>query len=136
VAASLEHPDRVVVCVAGDGDIQMTINEMSTAVQFGATPIVIVMNNGKYGTIRAHQERHYPGRVSGTDLVSPDYAALARAYGGYGELVTRSEDFGPAFRRACEWGTAAILECRVDPEALTTGATVSQVREMGIKARG
>lgn len=136
VAASLEHPDRVVVCVAGDGDIQMTINEMSTAVQFGATPIVIVMNNGKYGTIRAHQERHYPGRVSGTDLVSPDYAALARAYGGYGELVTRSEDFGPAFRRACEWGTAAILECRVDPEALTTGATVSQVREAGMKGRG
>jgi acetolactate synthase-1/2/3 large subunit len=134
VAASLEHPDRTVVCVAGDGDIQMTLNEMSTAVQFGAKPIVVVMNNGKYGTIRMHQERHYPGRVSGTELHNPDYPALARAYGGYGELVTRSEDFGPAFRRACEWGTAAMIECRVDPEALTTGATVSEVRAMGERA--
>jgi acetolactate synthase-1/2/3 large subunit len=135
VAASLEHPDRVVVCIAGDGDFQMTLNEMSTAMQFGAKPIVIVMNNGKYGTIRAHQERHYPGRVSGTELWNPDYPALARAYGAYGELVTRSEDFGHAFIRACEWGTAAILECRVDPEALTTGATVSQVRAAGEKAK-
>jgi acetolactate synthase-1/2/3 large subunit len=131
VAASLEHPDRTVVCVAGDGDIQMTLNEMSTAVQFGARPIVIVMNNGKYGTIRMHQERHYPGRVSGSDLANPDYAALARAYGGYGEVVTRTEDFGPAFRRACEWGTVAIVECRVDPEALTTGQTVGEVRAEG-----
>jgi acetolactate synthase-1/2/3 large subunit len=113
----------------------MTLNEMSTAVQFGAKPIVIVMNNGKYGTIRMHQERHYPGRVSGTELASPDYAALARAYGGYGEVVTRSEEFGSAFRRACEWGTVAVVECRVDPEALTTGATVSQVRAQGERAR-
>ena len=136
VAASLEHPERVVVCVAGDGDVQMTINEMSTAVQYGAKPIVIVMNNGKYGTIRMHQERHYPGRVSGTELHSPDYPALARAYGGYGEVVTRSEEFGSAFRRACEWGTVAVVECRVDPEALTTGATVREVREQGMKAKG
>jgi acetolactate synthase-1/2/3 large subunit len=135
VAASLEHPERVVVCIAGDGDIQMTLNEMSTAVQWGAKPIVVVMNNGKYGTIRMHQEKHYPGRVSGSDLANPDYAALARAYGGYGETVTRSEDFGPAFRRACEWGTVAMIECRVDPEALTTGATVSQVREQGMLGR-
>jgi acetolactate synthase-1/2/3 large subunit len=135
VAASLASPDRVVVCVAGDGDFQMTLNEMSTAVQFGAKPIVIVMNNGKYGTIRMHQERHFPGRVSGSDLANPDYAALARAYGGYGEVVTRSEDFGAAFRRACEWGTVAVVECRVDPEALTTGATVSQVREQALRSR-
>ena len=136
VAASLEHPERTVVCIAGDGDIQMTLNEMSTAVQWGAKPIVVVMNNGKYGTIRMHQEKHYPGRVSGSDLANPDYAALARAYGGYGELVTRTEDFGAAFRRACEWGTVAMIECRVDPEALTTGATVREVREMGMKAKG
>ena len=135
VAASLEHPRRTVVCVAGDGDFQMTLNEMSTAVQHGAKPIVVVMNNGRYGTIRMHQERHYPGRVSGTDLHNPDYAALARAYGGYGEVVTRSEEFGAAFRRACEWGTVAIVECRVDPEALTTGATLSEVREQGQKKR-
>lgn len=136
VAASLAHPDRTVVCVAGDGDFQMTLNEMSTAQQHGAKPIVVVMNNGRYGTIRMHQERHYPARVSGTDLHNPDYPALARAYGGYGELVTRSEDFGPAFRRACEWGTAAIVECRVDPEALTTGATLSEVRAQGLAAKG
>jgi acetolactate synthase-1/2/3 large subunit len=135
VAASLEHPERVVVCIAGDGDIQMTLNEMSSAVQWGAKPIVVVMNNGKYGTIRMHQEKHYPGRVSGSDLANPDYAALARAYGGYGETVTRTEDFGPAFRRAREWGTVAMIECRVDPEALTTGATVSQVREQGMLRR-
>jgi acetolactate synthase-1/2/3 large subunit len=106
---------------------------MSTAVQFGAKPVVIVMNNGKYGTIRMHQEKHYPGRVSGTELHSPDYPALVQAYGGYGELVTRSEDFGAAFHRARESGTVAIVECRVDPEALTTGATVSQVREQALR---
>jgi acetolactate synthase-1/2/3 large subunit len=134
VAASLEHPDRTVVCVAGDGDVQMTLNELSTAAQFGAKPVIVVMNNGRYGTIRMHQERHYPGRVSGTDLGNPDFPALARAYGGYGELVTRSEDFPAAFRRACEWGTVAVLECRVDPEALTTSATLSQLREQGARA--
>ncbi|EYD73966.1 Thiamine pyrophosphate-requiring enzyme [Rubellimicrobium mesophilum DSM 19309] len=136
VAASLECPDRCVVCVAGDGDFQMTLNELSTAVQFGAKPVVIVMNNGRYGTIRMHQERTYPGRVSGTDLANPDYAALARAYGGYGEVVTRMEEFPHAFLRAREWGTVAILECRVDSEALTPSQTLSAARAQGMKARG
>lgn len=128
IAACLEHPGRTVVCLAGDGCFQMTLNEMSTAVQHGATPIVIVANNGRYGTIRMHQERQYPGRVSGTDLANPDYAALARVYGGHGAVVTDGADFGDAFAAAHEAGTLAVIELRLDPEMLTTGRTVTQVR--------
>ena len=131
VAAKIRHPDRTVVCVAGDGDIQMTVNELSTAAQEGAAVIVIVANNGRYGTIRMHQERHYPGRVSGTDLFNPDFAALARAYGGHGELVERDEDFAAAFQRAQAAGTLAVIELRLDPEALTAGATLTEVRAAG-----
>jgi len=120
IAASLAQPDRQVVCLAGDGCFQMTLNEMSTAVQHQAKPIVIVMNNGRYGTIRMHQEKTYPGRVSGTALANPDFAALARAYGGYGEVVTNTADFAPAFVRAQAAGTVAIIECKVDPRALST----------------
>ncbi|MFT5066273.1 MAG: acetolactate synthase-1/2/3 large subunit [Yoonia sp.] len=129
ISASLHNPDKVVVCLAGDGCFQMTCNELSTAAQHGATPIVVVMDNGRYGTIRMHQEKTYPGRVSGTALVNPDFAALARAYGGYGEHVTRSEDFADAFRRARASGTFAIIACKVDDEALSTGATLSAVRK-------
>lgn len=131
VAAKIRHPDRTVVCVAGDGDIQMTVNELSTAAQEGAAVIVIVANNGRYGTIRMHQEKHYPGRVSGTDLFNPDFAALARAYGGHGELVERDEDFAPAFARAQAAGALAVIELRLDPEALTAGATLTEVRAAG-----
>jgi len=90
--------------------------------------VVIVANNGRYGTIRMHQERSYPGRVSGTDLTNPDFAALARAYGGHGETVERDEDFAPAFERAVASGTVAVIELRLDPEALTTTQTLSEVR--------
>jgi len=128
VAASLQHPDRTVVCLAGDGCFQMTLNEMSTAMQSGATPIVIVANNGRYGTIRMHQEKHYPGRVSGTDLANPDFAALARAYGGFGAVVERDADFPGAMEAARAAGTVAVIELRLDPEMLTTGATISDVR--------
>ena len=131
VAAKIRHPERTVVCVAGDGDIQMTVNELSTAAQEGAAVIVIVANNGRYGTIRMHQERHYPGRVSGTDLFNPDFAALARAYGGHGEMVERDEDFAAAFQRAQAAGTLAVIELRLDPEALTAGATLTEVRAAG-----
>ena len=131
VSARIRHPDRTVVCVAGDGDIQMTVNELSTAAQEGAAVIVIVANNGRYGTIRMHQERHYPGRVSGTDLFNPDFAALARAYGGHGEMVERDEDFAGAFQRAQAAGTLAVIELRLDPEALTAGATLTEVRAAG-----
>ncbi|MEI4471697.1 thiamine pyrophosphate-binding protein [Frigidibacter sp. MR17.24] len=128
VSASLQHPGRVVVCMAGDGCFQMTLNEMSTAVQHGATPVVVVANNGQYGTIRMHQERHYTGRVSGTALANPDFAALARAYGGHGEVVTRQEDFADAFDRALGSGVVSVIELRLDPEALTAGATLSEIR--------
>jgi acetolactate synthase-1/2/3 large subunit len=106
---------------------------MSTAVQHGAKPIVIVMNNGRYGTIRMHQEKTYPGRVSGTALVNPDFAAFARAYGGFGEVVKASADFPDAFARAQAAGTVAVIECQVDEEALSTGATLSAVRAAAMK---
>ncbi len=132
ISAAIEYPDRTVVCLAGDGCFQMTCNELSTAVQHGAKPIVIVMNNGRYGTIRMHQEKTYPGRVSGTALANPDFAALARAYGGFGVLVTRSEDFPAAFAAAQAAGTVAIIECKVDEEALATSATLSAVRNAAL----
>lgn len=135
IAASIAHPGRMVVCLAGDGCIQMTVNELSTAAQYGATPIVIVANNGRYGTIRMHQERHYPGRVSGTDLFNPDFAALARAYGGHGERVERDADFAPAFERARLSGRLALIELALDPEALTPGATLTQTRDAALRAQ-
>ena len=134
VAAKLEHPERAVVCVAGDGDFQMTLNEMSTARQYGAAVVTLVCNNGRYGTIRMHQERHYPGRVSGTELFNPDYAALAQAYGGHGELVERTEDFPSAFARAQASGLPAVIELRLDPEALAPGQELSAARQQGEKA--
>lgn len=135
IAAKLEHPGRTVVCLAGDGCIQMTVNELSTAAQHGAAVIVLVANNGRYGTIRMHQERHYPGRVSGTDLANPDFAALARAYGGHGEVVTDDAELPAAFARAQAAGTLAVIELRLDPEALTTAATLSEVRAQGMAAQ-
>jgi len=136
IAAKLQHPGRTVVCVAGDGCFQMTLNEMSTAAQHGAAVIALICNNGRYGTIRMHQEKTYPGRVSGTDLANPDYPALARAYGGHGELVERTADFPDAFRRAQASGVHAVIELRLDPEALTPSMTVAQARAMGEQARG
>ena len=131
IAAALEHPGRTVVCLAGDGCFQMTLNEMSTARQYGAQVIVVVANNGRYGTIRMHQERQYPERVSGTDLVNPDFAALARAYGGHGETVEDGADFPAAFDRAKASGLPAVIELRLDPEALTTSMTLAEVRAQG-----
>lgn len=128
ISAALEYPDRQVVCLAGDGCFQMTCNELSTAVQHGAKPVIVVMDNGRYGTIRMHQEKHYPGRVSGTALANPDFAALARAYGGHGEVVAASDDFPAAYARAVASGTFAIIACKVDAEALSTGASLSATR--------
>lgn len=128
IAASLEHPDRHVVCLAGDGCFQMSLNELSTAAQHGAKPIVIVANNGRYGTIRMHQEKHYPGRVSGTMLANPDFAALARAYGGYGETVRATAEFPHAFERALASGTLAVIELTLDEDALSTSQSLSALR--------
>lgn len=128
VSAALEHPDRTVVCLAGDGCFQMTCNELSSAVQHGAAPIVIVMNNGRYGTIRMHQEKTYPGRVSGTDLASPDYAMLARSYGGHGETVRDGAEFAEAFARAKAAGTVAIIECVLDADVMAPGQSLSDLK--------
>lgn len=119
VSAKLHYPDRPVICLAGDGCLQMTIQELSTARQHGADIIVIVANNGRYGTIRMHQEKHYPGRVSGTDLFNPDYVALAAAYGGTGHLVTENSQFAEAFSAASRGGLH-IIELALDPKMLAT----------------
>jgi len=124
VAAKLAFPERQVVCLAGDGCFQMTMQELGTACQYGANVVVIVSNNSMYGTIRMHQERHYPGRVSGTDIVNPDFAALARSYGALGEVVTRTEDFPAALERALAAGKPALIELKVDPAALSPRATL------------
>ena len=136
IAAKIVHPDRTVVCFAGDGDFQMTGAELASAVQAGAAPIVLVLNNGIYGTIRAHQERHYPARVSGTEMVNPDFAALARAYGMHGERVERTEDFAAAFARALDAPRGAVLDLAVSAEALTPRQSLSQMRAAALAARG
>src|SRR5207245_6771937 len=100
IAAKVVHPDRIVVCVSGDGDFLMSGHELAAAVQHELAIVVLVVNNGMYGTIRMHQERLFPGRVVGTDLLNPDFVAWARAFGAYGDAVARSEDFPDAFERA------------------------------------
>ena len=135
VAAKLARPDRPVLAVCGDGDFLMNGQELATAAQYGAAFVALVVNNGKYGTIRMHQEREYPGRVYGTELVNPDFAAYARAFGGHGELVERTEDFASAFERAWAAGKPALLELRIDPDAITPATTLSAIREQARKAR-
>ncbi|MGM4903361.1 thiamine pyrophosphate-binding protein [Tardiphaga sp. 866_E4_N2_1] len=129
VAAALIHPDRTVLSFSGDGCFLMNGQEIATAIQYRAAPIFFVVNNGMYGSIRMHQERHYPGRVSGSVLENPDFAALARAYGAHGEMIERTEDFAAAFERARNAGRAALIELRVDPEAITTSRTLSEIGE-------
>jgi acetolactate synthase I/II/III large subunit len=128
VAAKLVHPDRVVVCFTGDGDFVMSSPELATAVQYELPVVVLLVNNGMYATIRMHQERMYPRRVIGTDLVNPDFPALAEAYGAHGELVERTEDFEAAFERALASGMPAVLELRVDPERISPRVKLSELR--------
>ena len=128
VAAKITHPDRTVVCFAGDGDFQMNHTELGTAMQAGAAPIVLILNNGTYGTIRMHQERTYPARVSGTTLENPDFSALARAYGFHAERVETTDAFAAAFDRAIASPTGAVLDLAVSPEALSPRQTLSQMR--------
>ncbi|HDS1744046.1 MULTISPECIES: thiamine pyrophosphate-binding protein [Pseudomonas] len=135
VAAKLTYPQRTVVAFAGDGCFMMNGQELATAAHYGARVITIVVNNGMYGTIRMHQERSYPGRVSGTELHNPDFAALARAYGLHGETVTRTEDFVVAFERCQASGKPALIEIQVDPEALTPRMTLSQIRDKALQAQ-
>jgi acetolactate synthase-1/2/3 large subunit len=135
LAAKAVHPERAVVCFAGDGCFLMNGQELATAVQHGLAVIVVVVNNGMYGTIRMHQEREYPERPIGTDLVNPDFAALARAYGAHGERVETTAQFAPAFERAAASGKPALLELRLDPEAITPRMGLSQIRENALKAK-
>jgi len=128
LAAKVVFPKRTVVCVSGDGDFLMSGHEFAAAVQEKLPIVVLVVNNGMYGTIRMHQERLFPGRVVGTDLVNPDFVAWARSFGAYGELVVRSKDFPDALERALGQDRPALLELRVDPEAITPRQTLSEIR--------
>jgi len=129
VAAKAVHPERTVVCLAGDGDFMMSGQELATAVQEDLGIVVLVVNNGMWGTIRMHQERHFPGRAMATDLVNPDFAALARAFGAHGAVVERTQDAGAALDDALAAGRPALVELRVDPEAITPVQTLSEIRE-------
>ncbi|HZO02423.1 MAG TPA: thiamine pyrophosphate-binding protein [Burkholderiales bacterium] len=135
VAAKLAEPKRTVFALCGDGDFLMTGQEIATAAQYGANFVALVVNNGLYGTIRMHQEREYPGRVYGTELRNPDFAAYARAFGGHGETVERSADFAPAFERAAASGKPAIIELKIDPDAITPATTLSAIREKSLKSK-
>jgi acetolactate synthase-1/2/3 large subunit len=133
VAAKIVDPARSVVTFAGDGEFMMTGQELATAVQYGAGVIFVVFNNGMFGTIRMHQEREYPGRVSGTELHNPDFAALALAYGGHGEVVEATADFAPALARAIaytrEKSLPALIELRYDGNLITPNATLETIRK-------
>ena len=122
------HPDRPVICLAGDGDFLMNGQEFATAVQYGAPFIVIIADNGMYGTIRMHQEREYPGRISATELRNPDFPAYARAFGGFGVSVERTEDFPEAFKQAQASGKPAIIRLAIDGEAITPTMTIAKIR--------
>ena len=135
VAAALVHPDRQVVCFAGDGCFLMTGQELATASQYGANLTVIVANNGMYGTIRMHQERHYPERVYGTGLANPDFAMLARSFGGSGARVETDEEFDAALDEALAHRGLSLIEVVMDPQALSPAATLNDVRAEGIARR-
>jgi acetolactate synthase-1/2/3 large subunit len=128
VAAKLLQPERPAVALAGDGCFLMTGQELATAMACGVALVVLVINNGMYGTIRMHQERTYPGRTLATDLVNPDFVGLARSYGAWSERVERTAEFAPAFARALAAGRPAVLELKVDPEAISTRTTLSALR--------
>jgi acetolactate synthase-1/2/3 large subunit len=122
IAAKLHDPQQTVICFAGDGCFMMYPQELATAMQYNAPIVVIVVNNGMLATIRMHQEREYPGRVSATELANPDFIALAKSFGAHAERVERSEDFPAAFQRAQKAGVAALIELRVDPRQITPQA--------------
>jgi acetolactate synthase-1/2/3 large subunit len=136
IAAKSLYPQRAVVALAGDGCFMMSAQELATAMQYDLHVLFIVVNNSHFGTIRMHQERHYPNRVHGTGLTNPDFAAFARSFGAHGETVERTEDFLPALERSLAAKRAAVIEIRMPQEASTPGATLEQIREQGRKLRG
>ena len=129
IAAKLVHRERVVVSWNGDGCFLMNGQELATAIQYDLAVVFVVIDNGMYGTIRMHQERTYPGRVFGTDLVNPDFAQLARAYGAHGETITKTNEFASAFERALACGRAALLHVKIDPQAITMNASLDALRD-------
>ena len=133
VAAALRFPDRQVLAVAGDGDFLMNGQELATAIQHGANMLVLVVDNGSYGTIRMHQEREYPERVAGTQLRNPDFAALARAYGAWADTVERTEDFEAALGRAQAERGVRLIHLKTDVEVISNATTITRLRE---KAKG
>jgi acetolactate synthase-1/2/3 large subunit len=135
LAAKALYPERMAVALAGDGCFMMAGHELATAMQYGLNAIFIVVNNGHYGTIRMHQERHYPDRPHGTGLTNPDFAAYARSFGAHGETVVATAEFLPALERSIASGLPALIEIRVPKEVSTPAATLEQIREQGRKAR-
>jgi len=128
IAAKLLHPERDVVILAGDGCFQMNLQELATAMQYGAHVVIVVVDNGSYGTIRMHQERDYPGRVSGTNIANPDFAAFARAYGAFAVTVDRTEDFPAALAAARGAGTSALIHLETGVEQISPARTITQLR--------
>jgi acetolactate synthase-1/2/3 large subunit len=128
VAASIRFPERQVLVAAGDGDFLMNGQELATAMRYGASMLILVIDNGSYGTIRMHQERDYPERVSATELINPNFAALARAYGAWAETVERTEDFAPALERAMRERGVKLLHLKTDVEQITAATTISELR--------
>jgi acetolactate synthase-1/2/3 large subunit len=139
IAAKIMAPERTVITFSGDGDYMMNGQELATAVQYRAGVVILLFNNQMYGTIRMHQERDYPGRVSGTELHNPDFAALAQAYGAHGEVVERTEQFQPALERALAHARdkqlPAIIELRYDGNLITPNATLETIRKTALAAR-
>jgi len=131
IAAKLVHPERIVVSWNGDGCFLMNGQELATAVQYGLSIVFVVIDNGMYGTIRMHQEKNYPGRVAGTDLTNPDFAAVARAYGARGETVVATAEFAPAFERALAGAGPSLVHVKIDPQALTLNASLDDLRRQG-----
>ena len=134
VAAKLTCPDRTVASFSGDGCFLMNGQELATAIQYGLKIIFFVVNNGMYGTIRMHQEREYPSRVYGSALRNPDFAALAKAYGLHGETVERTGDFAGALQRALQSDGPALIELKIDPEAISTRTSLSAIRSQAVQA--
>ncbi len=135
VAMARLHPGRIILSVNGDGDFLMNGADFATAVQYDLPIIAVVADNGIYGTIRMHQEREYPGRVSATTLKNPDFAAYARAFGGFGVSVERTSEFPAAFEASRASGLPSIIHLKIDPEAITPGQTLSGIRERARAAR-
>ena len=133
IAAKLVRPERTVVCFSGDGDFLMCGQELATAVQYDAPVVIVIVNNGMYGTIRMHQEKNYPGRVSGTELRNPHFAAFARSFGCLGEIVEETAQFGPAFERIVASGKPGVIEIRIDPQAITPNTTLDKLRDSARK---